>query len=102
MSEACVAVVIKRITPQVFYVTKLLLSLCKNNQRQHFHVFKFSFYKADYCCQAICTFVSVCLHPCVFVCTYSCLPAGKVSPVLGRLEMQPVFVQSVTVKLYTW
>ncbi len=46
-------------------------------------------------------FMFFCIHVCL--CAYPfVLPAGSVRPVLGRLVMQPVFVQSVTVKLYTW
>lgn len=30
------------------------------------------------------------------------LPAGSVCPAPGRLVMQPVFVQTVMVKLYKW
>ena len=53
--------------------------------------------------------VMQCVHLFMFVCSSVCLcadifvlPAGMVRPVVGRLVMHPVFVQSVTVKLYTW
>ena len=94
LSEARVAVVIKTIphTSMINTTCGILLNF------DHLHICHI---------RTVLIPCSMYVHVCIHVCfkiffVFLFLPAGKVRAVVGRLVMQPIFVQSVTVKLYTW